>query len=96
MVQQPDANTSSYFPQAPVISVKDWIATLIVCAIPLVNLIMLFIWAFGDSANPSKKNYARASLLLAAIFIVLYILFIVIFIAVIGASGGFSPDSFFN
>ncbi|OXM85541.1 hypothetical protein [Paenibacillus rigui] len=73
--------------QAPVLTVKQWIVTLIVLAIPLVNLIMLFVWAFGDGTNPNKKNYAQASLLLAAIFIVLYIVFLILIFAVFGLSG---------
>lgn len=43
--------------------------------IPLVNLIMLFVWAFGGS-NPSKANFAKASLMWALIGIVFYILLI--------------------
>lgn len=70
--------------QAPVVSVKHWILTFILSAIPIVNIVMLFVWAFGDSTNPNKKNYARASLLLAAIFIVLYIVFAVLFVVVFG------------
>ena len=38
------------------VSVKDWIITILITAIPLVGLIMLFVWAFGDGAQPSKKN----------------------------------------
>ncbi|NEU59447.1 hypothetical protein DC345_05675 [Paenibacillus taichungensis] len=55
--------------------------TLFLMMIPLVNIIMLFVWAFGDS-NPSKANYAKASLLWAAIGIVVYIL---VFVLIIGA-----------
>lgn len=54
--------------------------TLFLMMIPLVNIIMLFVWAFGDS-NPSKANYAKASLLWAAIGIVVYIL---VFVLIIG------------
>ncbi|HBU81955.1 MAG TPA: hypothetical protein DEF35_09980 [Paenibacillus sp.] len=54
--------------------------TLFLMMIPLVNIIMLFVWAFGDS-NPSKANYAKASLLWAAIGIVVYIL---VFVVIIG------------
>jgi succinate dehydrogenase/fumarate reductase cytochrome b subunit len=65
-------------PVAPVISVKDWVVTILLVAIPLVNLIMLFVWAFGGGANPSKANYAKASLIWILIGIVLYIVFGVI------------------
>ncbi|MBU5351402.1 hypothetical protein KQI74_03865 [Paenibacillus barcinonensis] len=49
--------------------------TLFLMMIPLVNLIMLFVWAFGGS-NPSKANFAKASLMWALIGIVFYILLI--------------------
>ncbi|MCR8630702.1 hypothetical protein [Paenibacillus radicis (ex Xue et al. 2023)] len=84
--QQAAANYQNpYSQQASVMSVKDWILTFIVTAIPVVNIIMLFIWAFGDSANPNKKNYSKATLLLAAILIVIYALFFVLFVVILGA-----------
>ncbi|PZT53015.1 hypothetical protein DN757_24535 [Paenibacillus silvae] len=49
--------------------------TLFLLMIPLVNLIMLFVWAFGGS-NPSKANFAKASLMWGLIVIVFYILLI--------------------
>ncbi|MFJ2042798.1 hypothetical protein ACIOBL_04295 [Paenibacillus taichungensis] len=63
------------------VSFGSWMLTLFLMMIPLVNIIMLFVWAFGDS-NPSKANYAKAALLWAAIGIVVYIL---VFVLIIGA-----------
>jgi len=60
-------------------SVKDWLITLIITAIPLVGIIMLFVWAFGSDTHPSKQNWAKAGLIMAAIVIVLYIIFGAIF-----------------
>ncbi len=57
----------------------DWIVTLLITAIPLIGLIMLFVWAFGSSTNPSKANWAKAGLIMYAIIISLTILFTVIF-----------------
>jgi hypothetical protein len=53
------------------VSVGDWILTFILLAIPIVNLVMLFIWAFGGSAHPSKKTYAQATLIITGVVIVL-------------------------
>jgi membrane protein YdbS with pleckstrin-like domain len=64
---------------ASVMSVKDWIITLIVAAIPLVGIIMLFVWAFSANENPNRQNYAKAALLLAAIIIALSFLFMALF-----------------
>ena len=54
-------------------SVKDWLITMLILVIPIVNIVMLFIWAFG---NPDpRRNYARASLIWSAIVIGLLIIF---------------------
>lgn len=65
--------------EAPVMSVKNWMLTLFLAAIPLVNIIMLFVWAFGRASNPNKANYAKASLIWTAIGIVIYIVLFIVF-----------------
>ena len=65
---------------APVISVKEWMLIMLVMFIPIVNIIMMFVWAFGEG-NPSKKNYFKASLIWAAIVLVIYIILFVLFFA---------------
>ncbi len=55
------------------LSVGGWIGTLIVMAIPLVNLIMMFVWGFG-SGDIGRKRFCIATLILAAIGIVLTII----------------------
>ncbi len=62
-----------------IMSVKDWFITVFVAAIPLVGLIMLFVWAFGSSTNATRTNWAKALLLWYAVILVLYILIAVIF-----------------
>jgi hypothetical protein len=42
--------------------------------IPLINIIMLFVWAFGGGAQASKANWAKASLIWIVISIILAIL----------------------
>jgi Na+/phosphate symporter len=56
----------------------DWLITFIIQAIPLVGIIMLFVWAFGDGTHPSKKTWAQASLVFALIMFVLVIIFIAV------------------
>ncbi len=55
-----------------VVSVGDWMATSIIMIIPLVNLIMLFVWAFGNGTPASKANWAKAALIWMLIGIVIY------------------------
>ena len=46
----------------------EWLITHLVLFIPIVNLVMHFVWAFGDG-NISRRNFCRARLLLFAIFL---------------------------
>ena len=78
---------SGYQQQAPVISIGDWIVTSIVLAIPLVNLIMAFVWGFGGNTNPSKANYCKAWLIFIADLIAFYVL---LFLFVLGTGAASS------
>ena len=57
--------------QAQVMSVKDWMITILIAAIPLVGFVMLFVWAFGSNENMNKSNWAKAALIWTAIVMVL-------------------------
>ena len=67
-------------------SIGSWIITFILLAIPLVNLIMLFIWAFD--ATSERRNYARAYLIILGIVLVLWILLFILMLF-LGMSSGF-------
>ena len=54
------------------VSVGEWVLTYLILCVPIVNIVMLFVWAFGSSTNPSKANWAKASLIWFAIAFVLY------------------------
>jgi hypothetical protein len=68
-------------------SVGDWMITLLILSIPLVNFIVLIYWAVSSSTGPIKANFAKAALVWMIIIIVLYFLF---FGALIGAFLGMS------
>jgi uncharacterized membrane protein YqjE len=51
-------------PETRPMSVGEWMITIIVLAIPLVNIIMYIYWAFSDSGNLNRRNFCRASLIL--------------------------------
>lgn len=71
---------------SPVISIKEWMLTSLIMIIPIVNIIMMFVWAFGEG-NPTKKNYFKAALIWAAIAIGIYaIVFIIIITATFSSS----------
>lgn len=61
------------------ISVGDWIVTILVASLPLIGIIMLFVWGFGSGTPTSKANFAKAALIWVAISIVLSFLFFAIF-----------------
>jgi hypothetical protein len=63
-------------------SVGDWMITLLILSIPLVNFIVLLFWAFSSGTDPIKANFSKAALLWLLIITVLYVLF---FGALIGA-----------
>ncbi len=58
-------------PEEAPMTMGEWLVTLIVCMIPCIGIIMLFIWAFGSTGNVNRRNYCRAQLIVAAIGMVL-------------------------
>ena len=58
-----------------IISVGEWMVILLITSIPVVNIIMLFLWTFSNRTPASKSNFAKASLIWLAIsYILLFIL----------------------
>lgn len=55
------------------VSVGFWILAFIVMAIPIVNIIMMFVWAFAGD-NQSRQNYFRAMIWLTLFFLVAFVL----------------------
>ena len=62
-------NAAEYKP----VSVGGWLVTLILSAIPALNLILWMIWAFA-AKRPSRKSFAVAMLILTLIFLSLSLL----------------------
>lgn len=57
-------------------SLKNWMLTILICNLPVVNLIMLFVWSLKDNINTSKKQFASASLVFAGIGITLSLIYL--------------------
>lgn len=55
----------------------DWMLSMIVMTIPCVNLIMMFVWAFGSGTKKSKANYFKATLVWMLIWIVLSVIMMI-------------------
>lgn len=60
--------------QGQIISTGDWVLTFLISAIPIVNIIMLFVWGFGAGTPASKSNWAKAALIWMAIIMGIYII----------------------
>ena len=71
--------------QAAIVTVGEWLVTMLIAAIPLVNVVMLFVWAFGSNTKLSKANWAKATLIFLVIVFVFYFVVIVTFIGGIAA-----------
>ena len=77
-------------PTSNEMSFGDWFLTIFLAAIPLVGIVLLFVWAFGSTTNPCKANWAKANLAWAAIAIVIYL---IIFVIILGIGLG-TPSSY--
>ena len=60
-------------PSQDATSTGQWVLTLFLMCIPVVNIVLLFVWAFGSNTAESKRNWARANLIWILIGIVLSI-----------------------
>lgn len=85
VMQQPPVQ--QYYPpvSSEEVSVGSWVVTILLSAIPCVNLIMFFVWAFGGGAPVSKSNWAKAQLIFVLISAVISLIASIV-IAATGAS----------
>lgn len=62
------------------ISFVNWMGTMLLPLIPfvgpLIYIVMLFVWSFSSDAPKSKKNWARATLIITVIVIILFVFMI--------------------
>jgi len=52
-------------------STSDWMISIFIASLPLVGIIMLFVWTFSNNVPETKANWAKAMLLWTLILIVL-------------------------
>ena len=52
----------------------------------MVNLVMIFVWAFSSNTNPNKANYFKAALILFAIVMAIYLVLAVVFLGSIATN----------
>ena len=64
-----------------IITTSEWILTKLIVLIPIVNIIMLFIWAYNKKTDLNKSNWAKAELVVLTVKFIFYL--IIIFITII-------------
>lgn len=77
--QQSQQNQSSYYAnysheKDETVSVGEWLTLFLLAIIPIIYIIMMFVWGFGDSTKPSKANYCKAVLIMMAIGMGIFLL----------------------
>ncbi|MBR1736001.1 MAG: hypothetical protein IJ736_03140 [Firmicutes bacterium] len=87
-IQQPTSYYQDNSDISEITTMGDWFLTFLILCIPFVNIVMIFVYAFGDTNKKSKANYFKAYL----IFMVIYFIFILVvylgifFLGVAGAA----------
>lgn len=88
-----NTNSAQAAPQKPLMSenteipmsLGDWMLTLLLLYLPIVNIVMLIIWSVDSKTNTTKKHFAWATLIFMGITIVLSIIFSSIMVAIIAS-----------
>lgn len=60
------------------LTLGEWMITILILAIPLVNIVMYLYWALSEGGNLNRKRFCQASLLWFLILIGIGILFAVL------------------
>lgn len=68
---------------------KEWALNIFIAGLPLIGLILLLVWAFNDSGNIHRKEWAKGMLLIYLIVIILWILFMFVFGGIAMMGGDF-------
>lgn len=63
----------------------DWVISILLLAVPIVQIIAPLVWVFSSSTPLSKKNFGKAILILWLVRIVLLVFFWGTLMAMFGA-----------
>lgn len=58
---------------------KEWALTIFITSLPLIGVIMLLVWAFSEGSNIHKKNFAKGTLILWLIGLMIFMAFLFLF-----------------
>jgi hypothetical protein len=68
-----------------IVTMGDWVISILLLAVPIVQIIAPLVWAFSSSTPLSKKNFGKAILILWIVPIVLLVFFWGSLMAMFGA-----------
>lgn len=89
--QAPPEQSTAAEPEGKSVSLGIWVCrylvTLIPCVGPIVYIILLFFWAFDRKYDETSRNWAKASLIIAGVCLVISIIFMFFIIASIISAG---------
>jgi hypothetical protein len=86
-VAAPAAPQPAEIKEAP-ISTGGWFGILFLLALPVINILLIIIWAVGGTGKINKRNFSRAVLIWMLIGGILSLIIGVIFYIFFAGSGG--------
>lgn len=69
-----EINNVEILDNVEVLSVGTWLRNIFVQIIPILGIVMLFVWAYGDNTSLDMKNWAKAGVIISAIMFILTII----------------------
>jgi len=58
-----------------IVTTGDWVLSILLLAVPVVQIVAPFVWAFSSSTPLSKKNFGKAILILWLVSLVFLVFF---------------------
>ena len=71
-----------------VMTVWQYLLTFLIAAIPIVGIVVMFVWAFSQDINPNRRNLARSILIAAAVVVGLRLLLLMLGLVAGAVFGG--------
>lgn len=58
---------------------KEWAISIFISSLPVIGFIMLLVWALSDETNIHKKNWAKGTLIIWVIGLIIALAFLFLF-----------------
>ena len=71
------------------LSTSEFFGMMLLLGIPVLNLVLLLVWAFGSGTNLNRRNLSRAMLIFTVIIAVVWVISFALGLTLIGSSPEF-------